>query len=187
MAHGESAWNILGHEAHQMSNGLPVAFAALAALMVLFLPRIAPVVRWTVRWTLWITLIAIATGINAAGGITEALEEVVGDITLGRHAILATLFLITLLVGVALGRKNRDRHELSPGERWVVLGGFLMVAATGWFGGEHALHEEREEGGLASASPAGAVALPENSAMPVPDPEEAGHDHAPGTPEHDDG
>ncbi|MCH7494306.1 hypothetical protein IIA16_06325, partial [bacterium] len=106
----EIAWNILEHPLHAMTNPFPLAFAALGFLMVLFLPRIASVVRWVAPWTLLAAVVAFVTGVNAAGGLAEALEEIGEDMTLARHAIAASLFLVTLLVAVALGRRQRDNH-----------------------------------------------------------------------------
>lgn len=188
LGHGE-AWNILGHPLHAMTNGFPLAFAALGALMILLLPRIGPVVRWGVRWTFLAAVVAYATGVNAAGGVAEALEEIGEEVSLGRHAILASLFLVTLLVAMAIGRRQRDNHELSGGERWAVLLAFLIVGAAAWFGGEHELAEEREEEmELATPQPEVATVNPPGGAVALeeePGEEEGGsHEHAPGTPEH---
>lgn len=146
-------WNLLNHPLHSMVEGFTVAFAALALLMLLFLPRAAGVIRWAGRWTLAAALAAFATGINAAGGLGEVLEEMVEDPTLGRHAWVAAATLAVMVVAVLLGGR-RHSHELSRGEGFMLALSFLLVAAAAWLGGEHSLYEdaERDEEVLVAAN-----------------------------------
>ncbi|MBC8514559.1 hypothetical protein H8D30_01685 [bacterium] len=143
--HGES-WNILGHGLHEMSVGFPVAFAILACLMAAAFPQTGKVVRWTLRWALVAAVAAFVFGINAAGGLGEAWEEVWGEASMGLHALAATLFLVGLVIVVLIGKKESG-DAVSKCEKNLLLFLFVIAGATSWLGGEHALHEEGENEG----------------------------------------
>ena len=145
-------WNLLGHPLHAMLAGFPLAYAALALLMFLFLPRVGPVARWAGRWTLAAALVAVVTGIAAVGGLGEVWGAMAEDSSLGRHAWVAGATLAVMTIAVLMGHRPRHPHELARGEAVMLALSFSLVTATAWLGWEHSLYADAKEAVAASAA-----------------------------------